>query len=140
MSKNTTYMIIIVVCFLATGLLAYKFIFSSGGPQISEDKMTWVKCNNPACNAVYEMGLRKYLDKSQEIANANPMMMTTPALTCEKCSKNSVYKACKCQNPDCGHVFIEGSSGPNEHPDRCPKCKQSATEESRKARLAEKGQ
>lgn len=137
MSKNTTYIIIIVVCFLATGLLAYKFIFSSGGPQISDDKMTWVKCNNPACNAVYEMSLKKYFEEAQKIANANPMLMTNPALTCEKCGKNSVYRAEKCQNPDCGEIFIRGIV-PNASEDTCPKCGQSAILESRKARLAEK--
>jgi predicted RNA-binding Zn-ribbon protein involved in translation (DUF1610 family) len=139
MSKNTIYIIVIVICFLATGLLAYKFIFSSGGSQIPAGEMTWVKCNNPACNAEYEMSLKKYVDETQEIAKANPMLMTNPALTCEKCGKSSVYRAEKCQNPTCGEVFIRGIV-PNALEDTCPKCGQSAIEESRKARLAERGE
>lgn len=135
MSKNTIQILIIVVCFIVAGLLAYKFIFSSGGSQISDDEMTWVKCNNPACGAEYEMGLKKYYDEVQEKASANPLAMSTPALTCQKCSKNSVYRAIKCEN--CGNVFIEGISGANDLPDRCPKCKHSAIEDSRKARLGE---
>ena len=139
MSKNTVCIIIIVVCFIAAGVLAYKYIFTSGDSQISADKMTWVKCNNPACNATYEMSLKKYF-KDVEERNTNPMAMTTTSLTCEKCGKDSVYRAVKCENPDCGHVFIEGISGTNDLPDRCPKCKQSATEESRKRTLAEREQ
>ena len=68
-------------------------------------------------------------------ANANPMG-PAPALTCEKCGQPSVYKAEKCQNPACGNVFRSGSV-PNDFQDRCPKCKQSATEEIRKARKKE---
>ncbi len=138
MSKNTIYILIIIVCFIGAGVLAYTFIFSSGGPQISDDEMTWVKCNNPACGAEYEMGKRKYYEEAQEKANANPIAMTTPALTCEKCGKNSIYRAIKCEN--CGNVFIEGISGAADLSDRCPKCKQSATEESRKRTLAEREQ
>jgi len=139
MSKNTIYIIVIVVCFIITGILAYTFIFSSGGPQISDDEMTWVKCNNPACNAVYEMSLKKYFDEANERAGANPMAMTTPAITCRECGKNSVYQAEKCQNPECGEIFIRGIV-PQALEDTCPKCGYSATAESRKARLAERGQ
>jgi predicted Zn-ribbon and HTH transcriptional regulator len=135
MSKNTIYTLIIVVCFIGAGVLAYTFIFSSGGSQISDDEMTWVKCNNPACGAEYEMGKRKYYEDVEEKAQANPMAMTSPPLTCEKCGKNSIYRAIKCEN--CGNVFIEGISGANDLSDRCPKCKHSAIEDSRKARLAE---
>ena len=100
MSKNTINILIIAVCFIGAGVLAYTFMFSKGGPQISDDEMTWVKCNNPACGAAYEMGKRKYYEEVEEKAQANPMAMTTPPLTCEKCGKNSVYRAIKCEN--CG--------------------------------------
>ena len=138
MSKNTIYILIIVACFIGAGVLAYTYIFSSGGSQISDDKMTWVKCNNPSCNAVYEMSSKKYYDEVQERASANPLVLSNPALTCQKCGKNSIYRAEKCQNPACGEIFIEGISGTNKLSDTCPKCGQSATEESRKARLAER--
>ena len=138
MSKNTVYIIIIVVGFLAAGVIAYKYIFSSGSAGISDDKMTWVMCNNPACKSEYEMGLKTYFEEVQK--RTNPLMMTqTPGIMCEKCSKESVYRAEKCQNPECGITFLSGIVQ-GDLPDRCPKCKQSATEESRKKRLAEREQ
>jgi ribosomal protein L37E len=139
MSKNTIYIVIIVVCFIITGILAYTFIFSSKGSQISDDEMTWVKCNNSTCGDCYEMGLKEYHDEVQERANANPMAIVTPAITCRKCGKNSVYQAEKCQNPECGEVFIRGIV-PQALEDTCPKCGYSSIAESRKARLAERGQ
>ena len=135
MNKKTIQILIIIVCFIVAGVLAYTFIFSSGGPQISSDVMTWVKCNNPACGAEYEMGKRKYYEDVEEKARANPLAPTAPPLTCQKCGKNSIYHAIKCEN--CGNVFIEGISGASELSDRCPKCKHSAIEDSRKARLGE---
>ncbi len=136
--KNTIYTIVIVVCFVVSGVLAYKYIFNAGSvggvDGIPEGDMTWVKCNNPDCKAEYQMKARAYHEYM--IEHANPMAPTAPPLICTECSKPSVYGAEKCENPDCGIVFIEGSSGPSDYSDRCPKCKQSATEESRKRRTA----
>jgi hypothetical protein len=138
--KNTVYAIVIVVCFVGASVLAYKYIFTSGSgggiDDIPEGRMTWVKCNNPNCKAEYQMGLKAYHKYMEEHAT-NPMA-PAPPLICKECGKPSVYRAEKCENPDCGIVFIEGSSGPGDHADRCPKCKQSATEESRKRRKAER--
>ena len=136
MSKNTTYIIVIVVCFLAAGVVGFKFIFSSGGSGISDDEQYLVKCNNPACEAEYQIGQKTYHDHINE--RLNPLVMSvTPAITCEKCGKDSVYRAEKCQNPECGLTFIRGIV-PNDLEDRCPDCKHSATEDSRKKRLAER--
>lgn len=134
MSKNTIYIIVIVICFLAAAVVAYKFILSPGGSGISDSEMTWVKCNNPACKAEYEMSLNSYMAEVKK--RMNPMMPQTPAIKCKECGKDSVYKAIKC--PYCGTVFIEGISGANDFQDRCPNCKKSAIEESRKERLAER--
>ncbi|KPL23467.1 MAG: hypothetical protein AMJ75_06035 [Phycisphaerae bacterium SM1_79] len=135
--KNTVYIIVIVVCLVGAAVIAYKYIFSSGTPggidDIPDEEMTWVKCNNPACKAEYEMGLKAYYKETEE--RLQPNSMTTPALICEKCGKPSVYRAVKCTNPDCGIVFIRGIV-PNDFPDRCPECKRSETEEIRKKRLA----
>ena len=79
------------------------------------------------------MGRKEYFKFAS--ANANPMG-PTPALTCETCGEPSVYQAEKCQNEACGNVF-KMNSVPNDHADRCPKCKQSATEELRNARKRE---
>ena len=82
--------------FLAAVVVAYKFIFSSSGSMgISDDEMTWVKCNNPECKADYEIPLNTYLEEVKK--RTNPFMMTqTPGIMCEKCSKVSVYRIVKC--------------------------------------------
>jgi len=136
--KNTIYAIVIVVCFVGAGAIAYKYIFTSGSgggiDDIPEGNMIWAKCNNPNCKAEYQMGLKAYFKYIEE--HVDPMAPTAPPLICKECGEPSVYRAEKCENPDCGIVFIQGSSGPGDFADRCPKCKQSATEESRKRRKA----
>lgn len=136
-SKKKPVMIaVIVVCLVVAGAVTFLRSGSGGGGinDIPEGKMTWVKCNNPACNAEYEMSEKEYFKEIQ--AHLNPAtMMSTPPLTCKKCGKPSVYKAYKCSNPSCGAVFL-ANSVPNDFPDRCPKCGRSETEEIRKARKA----
>ncbi len=136
--KNTIYAIVIVVCFVVVGIIAYTYIFNAGSgggiDGIPEGEMIWAKCNNPDCKAEYQMSAKAY--HRYMLENANPMAPTAPPLICNECSEKSAYRAQKCENPDCGIVFIEGSSGPATFADRCPKCKQSATEESRKRRKA----
>jgi hypothetical protein len=132
--KKLVMILIIVVCLGVAGAVFLRGRGESGGIEdISDDEMTWVKCRNKSCNAEYEMGLKEYYKFVTE--NANPMG-PAPGLTCEKCGEPSVYKAEKCKNPACGYVFFSGEV-PNDFPDRCPKCGQSATEEIRKARKKE---
>jgi len=138
-SKKKPVMIaVIVVCLGIAGAVTF---LRSGGDQgginsLPDDKMTWVKCNNQQCKAEYEMSEKEYFKEIQEKQRENPAaMMSTPALVCQKCGKPSVFKAEKCGNPSCGHVFFSGSV-PNDFPDRCPDCKRSETEEIRKARRA----
>ena len=126
---------VIIVCLAVAGAVFWGTRSSGSGgiDDISDEEMTWVICMNKSCNATYQMSLKEYY--KFVTANANPMG-PAPALTCEKCGQPSVYKAEKCQNPACGNVFRSGSV-PNDFQDRCPKCKQSATEEIRKARKKE---
>jgi DNA-directed RNA polymerase subunit RPC12/RpoP len=134
-SKKKPIMIaVIVLCLGVAGAITYMRHSGSGGGinDIPEGKMMWVKCNNPQCNAEYEISEKEYYKEIQ--ARMNPAtMMSTPALICEKCGKPSVYKAYKC--PYCGNVFF-ANSVPNDFEDRCPKCNKSKTEETRKARKA----
>lgn len=133
--KNTVYIIVIVVCLVLAAVISYKYIFTSGSgggyDSIPEGKMTWVKCNNPQCKAEYQISEREYYKAIDE--RINPMVMTAPPLVCKECGKDSVFKAEKCQNPDCGIVFFPGAV-PNDFQDRCPKCGQSAEEEKRERR------
>jgi len=138
MSKNAVYIIIIVVCLLVAGFVTYKYVFSdsSGGlSSIPEGQMVWVKCNNPACKAEYQMSKRKYHEEVEK--RFNPLVQTTSPITCEKCGQESLYEAIKCSNPECGIIFFKGVVR-GDIEDRCPKCKHSAIEDSRKARLAER--
>ena len=134
-SKKKPIMIgVIVVCIIVAGLITFARRGGGGGiDAIPDDKMTWVKCSNKDCNAEYEMSEKAYFKAMEE--RFNPMARTSPPLTCEKCGKDSVYRAVKCANPACGAVFFRDSV-PNDHFDRCPECGQSETEEIRKKRLA----
>jgi len=70
----------------------------------------------------------KYIEE-----HANPTTPTAPALICEKCGKQSIYRAEKCTNTDCGIIFFSGAV-PNDFPDRCPECDHSEIEEIREKR------
>jgi predicted Zn-ribbon and HTH transcriptional regulator len=83
--------------------------------------MWWVKCGNPDCNTEYEMDMKDFIDSGG----------ISKALTCQKCSEESIFKAVKCEK--CGLVFFSGSVR-GDYTDRCPECGYSETEESRKAR------
>ena len=137
-SKKKPVMIgVIVVCLGVAALVTYTRSGDDGGiGSISDDEMRWVKCNNKACNAEYEVGLKKYFKDLQANMNPNPMATSATALPCKECNKPSLYGAKKCANTACGMVFIEGIAGPDDHADRCPDCGQSEIEEIRKRRLA----
>ena len=104
---------------------------SRGIDSIPETELIWVKCKNPDCKAAYQMGKRAYFKYIEK--HADPMSPTAPPMVCEKCGEQSVFRAEKCMNPDCGHVFLRGTV-PNDFPDRCPKCGRSEIEEIRKRR------
>lgn len=133
-SKKKPIMIaVVIVCLGVAGAVTFMRGGGSGGTidDIPDDKLTWVICMNPDCKAEYQMSEKVYHKTVQE--NLDPRSLVTPAITCEKCGKNSVYKAEKCTNPECGIVF-RTNSVPNDFADRCPKCGQSETEEIRKRR------
>ena len=129
---------IIVVCLAVGGYLVYANLSGGGGSGINSidaDEKVWVKCTNKDCQAEFEMNKREYLETVEELVRQNPMASYTP-VKCEKCGNNSALEAMKC--PYCGTVFITGRNS-NDYPDRCPKCKKSATEESRNERKKAKG-
>jgi hypothetical protein len=140
--KNTIYVVVIVVC-IALAVVIFIMTQSDGSGGLESIKrgkqLYWVKCNNPNCNAEYQMDKRDYYDQLQEKIRekikVNPLASQTPALTCEKCGEPSLYRAIKCEK--CGNIFFYGAS--KDHPDRCPECGYSKTETSRKERLAQRG-
>jgi len=135
--KKPIMIVVIVACLGVAGLVLFKGGGSDGGPgSIPAGDMMWVKCNNKACNAEYEMSKRTYYEELAANVNPNPMATGPTPVPCKECGKKSLFAAVKCANPDCGFVFIEGSAGPDDYGDRCPKCGQSAVEERMKARKA----
>lgn len=136
-SRKKPIMIGVIVVCLGVAAAITLMRGSGGGSgidSIPDDKMLWVKCSNPACKAEYEMSEKQYFKGINERLNPMAMARSTPPLTCEKCSKDSLFRAEKCANPSCGTVFFRDSV-PNDLPDRCPECGQSKTEESRRKRL-----
>jgi len=137
-SKKKPIMVGVIVVCLALAAVITISRHTGGGDSmesISDDAMIWVKCNNPACKAEYQMGKKDYFRYIEE--NIDPRAESVPPLICTECGKPSAYRAEKCGNPDCGIIFFRGIV-PNELADRCPECGYSATEESRKRNLAER--
>jgi DNA-directed RNA polymerase subunit M/transcription elongation factor TFIIS len=137
--KNVIYAVVIAVCILISVVvfLATRGGGKSGLDSISDTEQVWVKCKS--CNTSYQISRKQYYKEIGEktAAGGATAMMYTPPLTCQKCSKNTVFLAEKC--PNCGEIFLTGSV-PNDFPDRCPKCKHSKTEDTRKARMAGQSQ
>jgi predicted Zn-ribbon and HTH transcriptional regulator len=132
--KNTIYAAVIAVCILVAVVVFVKTRSSgsAGIDSISNAEQVWVKCRG--CNAAYEMGKKQYYKEiSEKAAGSATALMVTPPLTCQKCGKNMVALAEKC--PNCNEIFFAGTV-PNDFQDRCPKCKHSKIEDSRKARQA----
>ncbi len=133
--KNTIYAIVIGVCILGAIVVFVSRRGRSGAgiDSIAESKMIWVKCVK--CNQSYEMGEKQFYKEQQEMMQAHPSPMPVAMLLkCQKCGQEGIRKAFKCEK--CGEVSFENSV-PADYPDRCPKCKHSATEASRKARLGQ---
>ena len=130
--KNLIYVGIIAVCLLVAGIIIFSGgSDSSGLDGISDDEQTRVLCLE--CNASHEIGTKDYYKQLQEKATASANPMAARYLTCEKCGKDAVTKAVKCEK--CGHIFRENSVS-GDIGDRCPKCKFSKIETVRKERLA----
>jgi uncharacterized OB-fold protein len=126
-TKKPIMVAIIVVCLGLAALIFYKTRSGTGGgiDSIPGTDMVWVMCNNPDCKTTYQTNKREYF----KFIEANQRGGVEPAMTCEKCGKETVYRAVKCEK--CGHVFYRGTV-PNDYFDRCPECGFSFTEQKRK--------
>jgi len=133
--KNTIYGVVILVCLGLAVMIFLKTRSGGGGgvEQLKRGELYWIQCNNPSCKAIYQMDKVDYLKEIEQKVRANPLASQTPALVCQKCGKESAFRAVKCEN--CGKIFFYGAV-PGDLPDRCPDCKYSKTEAERKARLS----
>ena len=91
---------------------------SAGIGSVPEGETVWVKCSNRACGASYEMALKEYYMKVDEKVAYSGV----PPIDCEKCGKESVFRAIKCKS--CGEVFFKSRAGRLQ----CPKCGSNQTE------------
>lgn len=135
-TKKIVMVAIIIVCLIAAAVIA---LMSRTGGQTGYDTIDakermWVKCANPDCGAEYEMSKQEYHKIAHEKKTLAEMFQT-PALVCNECSEESIYKAVKCGQ--CGKVFFYGAAGRGEFPDKC-ECGYSETKEKRTSRSAER--
>jgi predicted RNA-binding Zn-ribbon protein involved in translation (DUF1610 family) len=138
-SKKKPIMIgVIIACFLLAGVIAYKYSFSpeESGKDVFTGQLIWLKCSNTDCGGAYQMNKKGYFDSVEELIRQK-MSMETPPLVCEKCGKESVYRAEKC--PKCEAIFFRAAAGRGDFADRCPECGYSGSEEIRKQALEEVG-
>ncbi len=135
-SKKKPIMIaVIVACLVLAGIITYATRSKEEGgiAAIKRGKMTWLKCRNPDCGHEYQMDLKDYFIYMKE--HQDPMSLTAPEIVCPECGEESVYRAEKCEK--CGLIFEMGTI-PNDFADKCPECKYSKIEESRKKARARK--
>lgn len=128
--KKMVIVAVAVICILLAVVITAKRLTTSeygSTADISESEMIWVKCINPKCNTEYEMSKKAYFSAMQS-GNTSVPVGAMNLIRCEKCSKDSIVKADKCEK--CGHVFAQGTV-PNDYQDRCPKCKYSNIEDLR---------
>ena len=96
-----------------------------------ETVQVWVKCSK--CGESYQMPFREFYKELTEKRGAHPSAIPIAyPLKFAKCGQDRIRKAYKCDR--CGEVFF-ANSVPNDFEDRCPKCRHSATEVRRKARM-----
>jgi len=123
---------IIITCIVLAVVITFATRSGdSGGIEKLEGKL-WLKCNNPKCNAEYQIDQKEYYEFVDK--NIKPFDMSDPPMTCKECGEQSAYKAIKC--PNCGNVFYPGEAG-KQFNDTCPKCNFSKTED-RQKKAAEK--
>ena len=65
-TKKPIMIIVIVACLAIAAWVTFRSDPGGGANSIPESEMQWVKCNNPACNAEYEMSKREYYKTLEE--------------------------------------------------------------------------
>ena len=134
--KNIIYAGVIGVSVIVAAVVFLGGGSDEGAAALTDEDTMWVKCVR--CNAAYEMGQKSFYEQLEEKTKANPTPMpVAQPIACRECGKDGIVEAVKCEK--CGEVFRKNSV-PNDFPDRCPKCKHSATEAAREARKREMGQ
>ena len=131
-TKKQIYIVIIIVCLVVAAVIFFVNRPNAGSSSSFDTKgQMWLACRNPDCQAEYQMDKKEYFASMKELYT--PRAIEAPALVCEKCSEESVYRALKC--PKCESVFEAGVAEDIQFEDRCPKCDFSQKEADREAAL-----
>jgi len=121
-----------VVCLTCAAWFFWRSTAASRGggiETIDRREKVLMKCTNPVCQTLYEMDKRDCFEQLEAQIRKRPMSQATPALVCQKCGKETAYRAIKCGQ--CSHVFLHGAKR-NDYADRCPQCRYSQQEQDRK--------
>ena len=117
MEKKVSYMLIISCLILATGIFLLSTKKSGGLDSLDASEKLWMICVDKGCNATFEVNKVEYFKWIRE----NRVGLYIPPKVCEKCGKESAFRAIKCDK--CDFVFAFTST------DRCPKCNYSKIED-----------
>lgn len=128
--KKPIMIAVIVVCLILAGIITY---FNSkgedtGAESVAAGVMMWVKCENPDCNADYEMDQKEFYTLIEQMRD--PGSGRTPSLVCQSCGEESIREAAKC--PKCDLVFVKRSLKQGDYADRCPDCGYSEREDAQR--------
>jgi hypothetical protein len=102
--KNAIKVGIMVVCLSAAAVTFIKTSSQDSASTSLKGQKIWLKCTNEACGAEYQMDSEKFSNLVMEKTTAlysslqAPASMQTPALVCEKCGKETAYRAEKYLN------------------------------------------
>jgi len=96
--KNRVYIAIIVVSVALVGFIFYLTHSASFGgiESLKRGELIGVKCNNPDCSEAYQIDKKDYFLQIEERIRIHTMSLQTPPLVCEKCGRESVFRAEKC--------------------------------------------
>jgi phage FluMu protein Com len=107
--------VIAITCLILAAVVT--FLFTKGRSDNMDSlrgKIVYLKCvycgNTSQCSAV------EYYD---EVEKRTTPQNAQPLLPCEKCGKDGVALAVKCEK--CGNIFLPSESS-NVFQDKCPKC------------------
>jgi predicted RNA-binding Zn-ribbon protein involved in translation (DUF1610 family) len=130
--------VVAVLCFAAAGLIIARNVFRhpAGAESLGAGEKTWMQCNARDCGAAYEMEKKEYFMQVEQRRRTNPRLEnlpTAPPITCQKCGKETAWRAVKCEK--CGCLFLYGlrQGKQFDYADRCPTCGHSELERSRNA-------
>ena len=96
--KKVMMAVIVVVCFVAAGVMTWKYTLGSDEGTIKiGDKTIWLKCRNPECEHAWQMDLRKFLDHKREQLQAKGPGQHP--VTCPTCGEEFPrIQSCGCQD------------------------------------------